>query len=292
MVIINSVLMKSQRHLIIGSNSFLGVALSKKIIDHGEEVLGVYHKNINKLNREINHISINKLHELKDEFNVVYIVSAFVPNQYSTVVKQTLDTVNVKLVETICKQFTNAIIVFCSSVSVYGDSEESITEVSELNPLTPYAKSKLLGEKIVKKHDKYRIVRISSMYGETMKPTTFLPLIIQSALSNKKITLFGNGNRLQNYIHVDDVAEYLFASGTTLKNNVFLATSKVSVTNKEVAQYVKRALTQIEVVFTGNDDSKSYIYNNMFTNKLLHLEAKKVLKIEIENLIIWMKNES
>ena len=119
-----------------------------------------------------------------------------------------------------------------------------------------------------------------------------MPLIITSALQNKKITLFGNGDRLQNYIHVNDVAAYLFASGKALKNDVFLATAKISVTNKEVAQYVKGILPQIEVVFNGNDDSKSYIYNNLFTNMQLQVEANKTLKKEIEHLIIWMKNES
>lgn len=66
--------MSKKSHLIIGSNSFLGVALSIKISNKGDEVLGVYNKNINNLYSRINHISINNLKQLEDEFHVVYIV--------------------------------------------------------------------------------------------------------------------------------------------------------------------------------------------------------------------------
>lgn len=158
------------------------------------------------------------------------------------------------MVKTITNQFSNAKIVFCLSVSVYKEGEKTILENSELGPTTPYEKSKLKGEQIIVKHKKYSIVRISSIYGSNMKGNTFLPLIIQSALNNFKITLYGSGNRLQNYIHVDDVAQYLFAAGQTNKNDVFLATAKSSVSNKQVAEFIKRVISSTEIIYKGIDN--------------------------------------
>ncbi|MEH1008489.1 NAD(P)-dependent oxidoreductase [Winogradskyella sp. ECml5-4] len=283
--------MKASKHIVIGSNSFLGNILSKKIADKNLETLGVFHKNTNNLYEGINHIPISKLKNLKTDIDVVYIVSAFVPKPTEKVIKQKLFEVNQQLVADICKQFKNSKIVYCSSVSVYKSSEKKVNEESILSPKTLYGESKRLGEDIVKKHKDYAIVRISSMYGVNMKPTTFLPLIIKSALKNNQIKLYGNGKRQQNYIHVNDVADYLIAASYYPKNDVFLAVNSMSISNIVVANTVKDFLENINIKFQGEDNSKSYFYDNTQTNSKLKLKPKKEFKIEVKNVIEWMKKE-
>lgn len=282
----------TKKHLIIGSNSFLGHSLSKKLCAKGVTVLGVYHNNTNNLFKAINHITISQLKIIEDDFDAVYIVSAFVPSSKSINVETQLQAVNVDLVKTICKQFKKAKIVYCSTISVYKNSIKTITEESEIEPINSYGKSKLLGENYVNQHDKYAIVRIASMYGVNMKPTTFLPLVVKSAIAKNEIILYGDGSRLQNYIHVNDVADYLIAASNYKENDVFLATAEKSISNKKLAVHIKSILPKTKIIFKGSDNSKSYLYNNSKTNTKLGLETKKEIKEGLNEIIAWMKKES
>ncbi|GAA3614004.1 SDR family oxidoreductase [Flavivirga amylovorans] len=281
--------MTKKPHIIIGSNSFLGRALSEKLAMSGMEVLGVYHKNTNNLYEGIKHIWIDDLKNLKDNFDVVYIISAFIPNTTSFSVDDKLEAVNVNLVDDLCKQFKKAKIVLCSSVSVYKHTSELITEKSVLEPQSKYAESKLKGETIVRMHNKYAIVRISSIYGVNMKIKTFVPLVIKNAIIKKAITLFGDGKRKQNYIHVNDVANYLYSAAKYKENDVFLATSQGELSNLEVVNFIKMYLPNIKISFEGIDKSKSYLYDNSFTNETLKMTPEKIFKTEVLNCIEWIK---
>ncbi len=283
--------MKTKSNLIIGSNSFLGRILSEKLVVKGDLVLGVFNKNTTNLYHKIHHVPITKLEELKDTYDTVYIVSAFVPNSKSINIEDKLYEVNVKLVETICNKFKKAKIVYCSSVSVYKESNDVIKEKSKLEPSSKYGESKLKGEIRVKKHDKYSIVRIASMYGLNMKVETFLPLVIKNAIQKNEIVLYGDGERQQNYIHVSDVANYLIASANYHENGVFLATNSTSISNKKVSELIKSIMKNTRIIFKGLDNSKSYLYDNAFTNKTLNLTAEKKIQQEVKVLIEWMKKE-
>lgn len=284
--------MKKKSHLIIGSNSFLGVAIAKALQKKNVVVLGVYHNNKNNLNSEIDHIPISSWNVLNDDFDVVYMVSAYVPKYDDTEnIDDKLIEVNVNLVKTICDTFKSAKIVYCSSVSVYGNSTEIVSENSTVNPVSAYAKSKFEGEKIVRQQNRYAIVRISSMYGPQMNLSTFLPLIIQNALHAKSITLYGDGSRLQNYIHVDDVANYLVTASDYSENETFLATYSESFSNKAIADCIAGTLKDISIEFKGVDDSNSYLYNNEMTINNLRINCSIDLKKGLNQLIAWMKKE-
>lgn len=283
--------MTSKKHLIIGSNSFLAKALIELLVFNNESVLGVYNKSTNNLSPKTNHIPISELSCLEDNFKTVYVISAFIPRESSLNVEKQLRDVNVKLVDTVCKQFKSAKIVYCSSVSVYKYIDEALHEESAVHPESLYGKSKLEGEHIVKTYPNYAIVRISSIYGKGMHLSTFLPKIIKSALESNQITIFGNGKRLQNYIHVNDVANYLMSAGNCSENNVFLATSKQSYSNIEIAECIQTILTSVQIVFKGEDHSKSFVYDNSRTNTILQTQPERPIKVELKNLIEWMKRE-
>jgi nucleoside-diphosphate-sugar epimerase len=283
--------MSKTSHLVIGSNSFLGRQLCKQLFKQNRNVTGVFHKNTQNLYSKVNHLAFEELFILEDNYAYIYVVSSYIPHKNDTNVAALLETVNIKLVQKICHHFTNAKIIFCSSVSVYGNTVEYIDEQSKLQPLTIYAKSKLIGENIVSKHSKYAIVRISSLFGKRMKSITFLPLIIQSAIKNNSITLFGSGERLQNYIHVKRAAHILIKAALHDSNAVFLAVHKKSYTNKEIAMFVGDSFQNLTIKFTGKDDSISYIYNNSYTEKVLQLKKQKSIKDEIKTLVTWMRKE-
>lgn len=283
--------MSNKKYLIIGANSFLGYAISKKLYEMGSEVLGVYHNNTSNLFPDIPHVSISQISEIEGCFSAVFVVSAHVPDKNVDVDNKQLFDANVHLVQLICDKFKKSRIVYCSSVSVYKDGTCLIAESSDVQPLSLYAISKFWGEQIVKKNQYYAIVRIASMYGENMKINTFLPLIIKNALEKQHIKLLGSGERRQNYIHVNDVAGYLIAVEQANSNGVFLAVSEKSYSNKEIAEMVRVKLNNIQLTFSGVDNSSSYVYNNKLTKRLLNIQEGINISVGIDNLIKWMKNE-
>lgn len=283
--------LENNKHLIIGSNSFLGRELSKQLNLKKEDVIGVYHNNTNNLYPKIKHYGYQELFKLKDNYTYVYIISSYVPTKHDENIEAKLEDVNVVLVKQILKHFKSAKIIFCSSVSVYGETNEIITEKSDLKPISAYAKSKMKGENLVSKHTNYGIVRISSMFGKRMKPITFLPLIIKSALTSNQITLFGNGKRQQNYIHVKRVAEILIKTAFYQTNDTFFAVNKKSYSNTQMAAFVSGNLDNLSVKYTSKDESKSYIYNNSYTTNTLALKKCNSIKKDIKSLVKWMKKE-
>lgn len=88
-------------------------------------------------------------------------------------------------------------LVFVSSTSVYGPSEEEITEKTPPNPRTPSGIQILQAEEVLRTDDRLQtiIVRLGGLIGPDRHPVTFL-----SGRKNLQ-----NGNEVVNLIHRDDV---------------------------------------------------------------------------------------
>jgi nucleoside-diphosphate-sugar epimerase len=102
--------------------------------------------------------------------------------------------------------------VFASSCSIYGACDGKATETSNVNPLTAYAKSKVLAEKELKQlADEHFIVtclRFATACG--MSPRLRLDLVLNDfvacALSSKRITILSDGTPWRPLINVADMA--------------------------------------------------------------------------------------
>lgn len=119
-------------------------------------------------------------------------------------------------------------IVFSSSCSVYGSPKElPVIEISSLQPLSPYAMSKVMAEQIISETIKYEFAGDSSSYvflryfnvagcsvdGPKDDSTRNLfPQIVKSVLSKEELPIYGknfptpDGTCIRDYIHVKDVA--------------------------------------------------------------------------------------
>lgn len=120
-------------------------------------------------------------------------------------------------------------IIFSSSASIYGRTKcKNISENHRLNPLNPYAKSKLLIEKYIlnesKKHKlKYIILRYFNVAGADKKKrtglisknSTNLIKVLSEIISKKKKKIIINGKNyktpdgttVRDFIHVSDLAD-------------------------------------------------------------------------------------
>lgn len=129
----------------------------------------------------------------------------------------------------VCKRYDIKNFVFSSSCSLYGDVDElPVNESTNLSdPQSPYAYTKLVGERIIQDFCKVNDTNAvslryfnpvgaheSGMIGEypVNRPNNIVPVICNS-ISGDELTVFGNdydtrdGSCIRDYIHVSDIAE-------------------------------------------------------------------------------------
>jgi nucleoside-diphosphate-sugar epimerase len=278
--------------LIVGINSFLGRAIYELTKDQ-YMITGIYNQNKQNIPENIESFQVASLPNLTiRNFKHVYLISSFIPGIDETDCDERIIEANILLPKTVSALFPEARIVFCSSVSVYeGLDAKCNISISDIPaPKSKYALSKLWGECIIKNHASYVIIRISSMYGAGMKGTTFIPKIIESAIKKKEITLLGDGQRLQNYIHVCDVATLAVKGACLTENATLLAVYDRSYSNKEIAEIILGIIPG-KLNFFGRDTSISRIYDNAATTEILGTIKLKSINDGLIELIEWTKKK-
>lgn len=104
-------------------------------------------------------------------------------------------------------------IVFSSSSSVYGaTTPRPSRENDRLEPRSPYARSKIEAEQIVRGFPgKSTIARLFTVYGPGMRPDLALHRFIVAISNGRPITMLGDGQGRRDYTHVRDVSDGLAA---------------------------------------------------------------------------------
>lgn len=103
-----------------------------------------------------------------------------------------------------------------STDEVYGSLGESgyFTEESRYRPNSPYAASKAASDHFVRAwHHTYGLPTIvsncSNNYGPYQFPEKFIPLMILNALEGHSLPVYGRGDNVRDWLHVDDHARAL-----------------------------------------------------------------------------------
>ena len=103
--------------------------------------------------------------------------------------------------------------IFSSSSSVYGNAKVPTSEDHPLNPISPYALNKLIGEQYCKLYSEiYNIdtvcLRYFNVYGDRMNNEGYklvFPIFKEQILDNKPLTINNDGEQRRDFIHVDDI---------------------------------------------------------------------------------------
>lgn len=275
------------RILIIGANGFLARELAKTLSGQKYHLDAVIKNNRDKLNPGFFNSIYSKenLEKIPDHYDWVFLLAACIPYGGMDTVDEPLIDSNVFLPALISKQFSKAKIIYSSSVSAFGEPRENLNEHSpSINPLG-YGLTKLLGEKIIHQHPSFAIVRFSSIYGPGMSSKTFLPLIIANAKNEKKIILYGDGQRRQDYIHAKDAAKLLVHVAKNLNNQTCLGVSGVSYSNEQVAKIIQSYWPHISIHFKGEDPSSSSSYTSLILEKELDFKCETSLSQGIKEIL-------
>ena len=109
-----------------------------------------------------------------------------------------------------------------STDEVYGDLEAqdpAFTETTAYAPSSPYSASKASSDHLVRAWGRTYGLPIvmsncSNNYGHYQFPEKLIPHMILNALSGKNLPIYGSGQQVRDWLHVDDHAEALFLIAT------------------------------------------------------------------------------
>jgi dTDP-glucose 4,6-dehydratase len=98
-----------------------------------------------------------------------------------------------------------------STDEVYGSlgPEGKFTEQTPLSPNSPYSASKAAADQLVKAFGhtwgvRYNITRCSNNYGPYQFPEKLIPLMINNALNDKELPVYGDGLYVRDWLYVYD----------------------------------------------------------------------------------------
>jgi len=97
-----------------------------------------------------------------------------------------------------------------STDEVYGSIEDgSWNEEWPLQPNSPYSASKASGELLARSYNRTHgmdvvVTRCSNNYGTHHFPEKLIPLFITNLIEGKKVPVYGNGENVRDWLHVDD----------------------------------------------------------------------------------------
>ena len=102
-----------------------------------------------------------------------------------------------------------------STDEVFGtlaSGEAAWTEESPYAPNSPYAASKASSDHLVRAYGhtyglRYTLTNCTNNYGPYQFPEKLIPLIILNALEGKKLPVYGDGQQVRDWLHVEDHCE-------------------------------------------------------------------------------------
>ncbi|MFC1854846.1 NAD-dependent epimerase/dehydratase family protein [Candidatus Dependentiae bacterium] len=217
--------------LITGGAGFIGSNLSKALVDAGAHVTILDNfstGNVENLNNVLHKIEliVGDIRSKEDcgkavaDKSVIFHMAAIASVPEAEKNPQKCKEINVMGTKTLfsatADQKLAPKIIFSSSAAVYGDHKGVCRESIKPNPLSIYAVSKLEGERLCQNYCKRNnacaiALRYFNVYGKTQaqkKENSGVIATFTAALkSGCKITFFGDGSQMRDYVHVSKVVD-------------------------------------------------------------------------------------
>ena len=276
--------------LVTGVYGFLGFNLANFLAEK-HNVFGLYHKN-KRENLSKNITVFSDVTQVNVQPDVIVMCHAAVVSGTAVLSENELEAGNVSFTQTILNYFPKAKIIYISTVAVYGNSAQLITETTSENPQSDYAVSKLKAEQLLLKNTNSTIIRFSSLYGNGMKENTIIPIYCQQAIQDKRIVVWGDGSRMQNYIHINDAVKLInkIVENDIKVNFPILGVSKKEYSNAQLAEIIG-TYTDSEIIFDGIDVSKSVQYDNTISQKAVNWQPEMDLETGIKQFLEWKQKQ-
>jgi UDP-glucose 4-epimerase len=215
--------------MVTGCAGFIGSNLAEELLRLGHEVVGIDDmstgkpENMKGMEMEFHKGDINDSGLLKRAMRGVEFVFhqaaiASVQSSFSNPVRTNRANVDGTLSVLVSAADAGARrLVFASSSSVYGNCREMpVRESAALSPISPYALTKITGERYCGLfNDFFGLETISLRYFNIFGPrqdpgsdyAAAVPRFISLMLRGKSPTVFGDGGQTRDFAHVDNVVQ-------------------------------------------------------------------------------------
>jgi len=248
-----------------------------------------FRKNVNFIYGDIRDYS--KLNKILKNYDAVVWLAALVGDGACSINPTLTYEINSESVKNLVSNF-NGKIIFFSTCSVYGAQEGVLSEKSEVNPLSEYAKSKLVAEDILNNSDAI-IFRLGTLFGigdefSRIRLDLVVNVLVTKALIDKKMSVFG-GEQWRPLLHVKDVANavnHTIESALKGVYNLHYKNFRIS----EIADLIKDKISNVEIVTTPLpfQDARNYQVSSEKFKLASNFEAEVSLEKgidEVYNLI-------
>jgi len=186
-----------------------------------------------------------------------------------------------------------------STDEVYGSLGKTgyFTENTPLAPNSPYSASKAGADLLVRAyHETFdlpmNITRCSNNYGPYQFPEKLIPLMINNALNNKKLPVYGDGKNVRDWLHVHDhctaidrvlhkgkIGEVYNIGGSNEKENIEIV--------KLILKYLNKSESLIEYVEDRLGHDRRYAIDSSKIREELGWKPKYNFEIGITKTIEW-----
>jgi dTDP-glucose 4,6-dehydratase len=188
-----------------------------------------------------------------------------------------------------------------STDEVYGSIESgSWTEDWPLLPNSPYSASKASGELLARSYSKTHgmdvvITRCSNNYGTHHFPEKLIPLFITNLIEGKKVAVYGTGENVRDWLHVDDHCHGIYSVLMNGRSGeVYNIGGGRELTNNEITCLILEAMgadeSSIEYVEDRKGHDLRYSVDWTKINRELGYEPQVNFENGLKDTIQWYRD--
>jgi len=302
---------KIRNVLVIGGAGYIGSALLPKLLEKGYRVrlLDLLLYGTEPIEPWLNHPhlevmqadfrQVDKVVEAMRGIDAVIHLGGLVGDPACALDEELTIEVNLmatRMIAEVAKGSGVGHFIFASTCSVYGASDQSLDERSELNPVSLYARSKIASEKVLLKMSDERfapvILRFGTIYGLSGR-TRFdlvINLLTAKAIVDGEITVFG-GDQWRPFVHVDDAAQaivrVLEAPYPLVKNQIFnVGSNEQNYKIRTVGEMIHARVPEAKLLMKGEDvDKRNYWVNFNKIARTLDFKPNWTVEAGIDQVI-------
>ena len=312
----------NKKIVVTGSSGFIGYNLSHKLLQDGNEVIGIDSLNnaydihfkelrLNNLKKFKNFTQLNlKLYEeknysvfknyLKDVDTIFHLAAragvrqSFIePKPY--VFDNTLSTL---LIANLAKDAEIKKLILASTSSIYGNSGNQMMEENKdekIEPPSIYASTKLAGEVLAKNllegsRTNLIITRFFTVYGPYGRPDMSILRFIHWILEGFPVILYGDGKQSRSFTYVDDVVELLeltldINKSLTLNVGSNKTTKLIEIIN--LIESITEKKAKIDFQERAYKDPDVVLPNLNLVKEVINWSPKTTIEIGLEKTVKW-----
>ncbi len=191
-----------------------------------------------------------------------------------------------------------------STDEVYGSlgPTGAFTEASPIQPSSPYSASKASGDLVALAYHhtfglNVTVTRCSNNYGPYQFPEKLIPLMVVNAMADKQLPVYGDGQNIRDWLHVEDHCRALLMALEKGKpGEIYNIGGGTELTNLTLVKTLLKALNKPETLIRFVPDrpghDRRYAIDPSKTQRELGWEPKRGFEKGLSDTVRWYVENS